>query len=190
MAGYCIRLGDRHVQASEVAACRHGLPCRRVRRPGGLRQEQQTPGSRRRPRLTETFARIPHDKGFALYRHIGGATWVLLFELDRLILKGRGRNPVKLSGARMNAAGLNRNSRRRALHRLEAVGGCSGRMARERSEPVGDASLVPAAGLAPQHGANPTPTWAVMVHLMHHNRPPVTVCFSISICLFILFLAF
>ena len=87
-----------------------------------LRQEQQTPGSRRRPRLTETFARIPHDRALALYRHIGGSAWVLLIELDRLILKGRGRNPVKLSSARMNAAGLNRHSRLRALRQLEAAG--------------------------------------------------------------------
>ena len=33
-----------------------------------LRQEQQAPGSQRRARLTETFARIPHDKALALYR--------------------------------------------------------------------------------------------------------------------------
>ena len=87
-----------------------------------LRQEQQAPGSRRRPRLMETFARIPHDRALALYRQIGGTVWVLLFELDRLILKARGRNPVKLSSVRMDAAGLDRNSRRRALRRLEAAG--------------------------------------------------------------------
>ena len=87
-----------------------------------LRHEQQAPGTRRRPRLTETFARIPHDRALALYRQIGGPAWVLLFELDRLILKGRGRNPVKLSSARMNAAGLGRHSRKRALRQLEAVG--------------------------------------------------------------------
>ena len=86
-----------------------------------LRHEQQGPGSRRRPRLTETFARIPHDRALALYRQLGGPEWVLLFELDRLILKGRGKNPVKLS-ARMNAAGLGRHSRKRALRQLEAVG--------------------------------------------------------------------
>jgi hypothetical protein len=87
-----------------------------------LRQEQQAPGTRRRARLTETFARIPHDRALALYRQIGGPAWVLLFELDRLILKGRGRNPVTLSSARMNAAGLGRHSRKRALRQLEAVG--------------------------------------------------------------------
>jgi hypothetical protein len=87
-----------------------------------LRQEQQVPGSRRRARLAETFARIPHDRALALYRQIGGPAWVLLFELDRLILKGPGRNPVKLSSARMDAAGLGRHSRKRALRQLEAIG--------------------------------------------------------------------
>ena len=88
-----------------------------------LRQEQRTPRiTQRRPRLTETFARFPHDRALELYRHIGGPAWVLLIELDRLILKGRGRNPVKLSSARMNAAGLNRHSRLRALRQLEAAG--------------------------------------------------------------------
>jgi hypothetical protein len=88
-----------------------------------LRHEQQAPGSHRRPRLTETFARIPHDRALALYRQVGGpAAWVLLFELDRLILKSRGRNPVRFSYARMKAAGLTRASWRWALQRLEAVG--------------------------------------------------------------------
>ena len=87
-----------------------------------LRQEQRTPGPERRQRTTETFARFPHDRALALYRHIGGPAWAVLIELDRLILKGRGRNPVKLSSARMNAAGLNRHSRLRALRQLEAAG--------------------------------------------------------------------
>jgi hypothetical protein len=87
-----------------------------------LRHEQQAPGSRRRPRLTETFARIPHDRALALYRQFGGSAWVVLFELDRLILKSRGRNPVRFSYARLKAAGLTRSSWRWALRRLEAVG--------------------------------------------------------------------
>jgi hypothetical protein len=86
-----------------------------------LRHEQQVSGSRRRPRLTETFARIPHDRALALYRQVGGSAWVLLFELDRLILKGRGRNPIKLPGARMKAAGFTRHSRQLALQKLEAA---------------------------------------------------------------------
>lgn len=89
-----------------------------------LRQESaHAKGSpQRRQRITETFARFPHGRALALYPHIGGPAWVLLVELDRLILKGRGRNPVKLSSARMNAAGLNRHSRLRALRQLEAAG--------------------------------------------------------------------
>ena len=120
-----------------------------------LRQEQQTPGSRRRPRLTETFARIPHDRALALYRHIGGAAWVLLFELDRLILKGPRQKPGQALRCADECGG---SQPQFSAEGFAATGGGrrgSGRMARERSEPVGDASLVPAAGLAPQHGANP-----------------------------------
>jgi hypothetical protein len=89
----------------------------------GLRQEQAAPGGlQRRRRLTETFARIPHDRALKLYRQIGGSEWVLLFELDRLILKGRGRNPVKLPGPRLKAAGFTRHSRQWALQKLETAG--------------------------------------------------------------------
>ena len=87
-----------------------------------LRQEQRASGLPRRQRLTETFARFPHDRALALYRHVGGPAWAVLVELDRLILKGRGRNPVKLTSARMNAAGLDRHARRRALRQLEEAG--------------------------------------------------------------------
>lgn len=87
-----------------------------------LRHEQRSSGRGRRQRATETFARVPHDRALALYRRVGGAVWVLLFELDRLILKGNGRNPIKLASARMNAAGLNHYTRRRALRRLEGAG--------------------------------------------------------------------
>ena len=37
-----------------------------------------------RKRLTETFARIPHDKALDLFRHrVSGAAWMVLIELDR-----------------------------------------------------------------------------------------------------------
>jgi hypothetical protein len=87
-----------------------------------LRQEQRASGPRRRQRLAETFARIPHDRALALYRCLGGSAWAVLIELDRLILTGRGRNPVKLSSARMTAAGLSRHARLRALRQLEKAG--------------------------------------------------------------------
>src|SRR6516162_6031199 len=52
-----------------------------------------------------TFARIPHDRARRLYHLRGGAVWVLLIELDRLILEGRGRNPVKLTSQCLKAMG-------------------------------------------------------------------------------------
>ena len=67
-----------------------------------LRAEMGTP--LRRARTTETFARIPHDKGLALCRsQIGWAAWAILIELDRLILKAEGRNPVRLWSPRLRA---------------------------------------------------------------------------------------
>src|SRR5262245_2410164 len=54
----------------------------------------------RRAKTAETFARIPHNKGLALYRsRIGRGAWAILIELDRLILKAGGRNPVRLWAA-------------------------------------------------------------------------------------------
>ncbi len=87
-----------------------------------LRQEQRKPSGRHRPRAVETFARIPHDRALALRPRPSGSAWLLLIELDRAILKGRGRNPVRLPGARLKAAGLSRHSRQWALRRLEAAG--------------------------------------------------------------------
>ena len=79
-----------------------------------------TPSPQRRKRLVETFARIPHDKGLAL--KISGTAWRVLIELDRLILKAGGQNPIKLSSARLRAAGLNSQLRARAIRQLEAAG--------------------------------------------------------------------
>jgi hypothetical protein len=77
----------------------------------------------RRPRLTETFARIPHDKALELYRHrLSSAAWAVLIELDRIILKGRGQNPVRFWSPRLRKAGIKRSARARALRELEAVG--------------------------------------------------------------------
>ena len=89
---------------------------------GALRRDQQKPVLHHRQRLTETFARIPHDRALALYQHIGGPAWLLLIELDRLILKGHGRNPIKLTNHQLKAVGLTHHTRKRALGRLEAAG--------------------------------------------------------------------
>jgi hypothetical protein len=86
-----------------------------------LRTEMAAP--MRRSRSAETFARIPHDRALELMRHnIGGPAWVVLIELDRLILKARGRNPVRFWSTRLRAAGLTRHTRTRALRQLEAAG--------------------------------------------------------------------
>src|SRR6516162_11459442 len=78
-----------------------------------LRRAQTAPATpafqgQRRQRSVETFARIPHDRARELFRHIGGPAWILLIELDRLILEGKGRNPVKLTPAARAAIGLTR----------------------------------------------------------------------------------
>jgi hypothetical protein len=93
-----------------------------------LRRAQAAPAGpafqgQRRQRIAETFARIPHDRARALYRHIGGGpAWMLLIELDRLIFEGRGKNPVKLTYRCRRAAGLTRYTTMRALRQLEAAG--------------------------------------------------------------------
>jgi hypothetical protein len=77
----------------------------------------------RRTRATETFARIPHDKAFALYKYpLGSAAWVVLIELDRLILKRRGQNPVRFASARLRAVGIKDTARARALRQLATAG--------------------------------------------------------------------
>jgi hypothetical protein len=84
-----------------------------------LRDDFKTP-QRRRPRSQETFARIPHDKALAL--KISGTAWKVLVELDRIILKGRGQNPVRFWSPRLRKAGINKQLRARALRQLEAAG--------------------------------------------------------------------
>lgn len=87
-----------------------------------LRSDLALPRQRRQ-RLTETFARIPHDKALVLYRHrLSCDAWVLLIEIDRLILKAGQRNPVPLSSKRLRAIGLRGGYRKRALRQLEAAG--------------------------------------------------------------------
>jgi hypothetical protein len=87
----------------------------------GLRADLASP-PQRRPKATETFARIPHDKALELTRYrINGAAWAVLIELDRLILKHRGRNPVRLESSRLRSVGVVGRMRTRALRQLEAA---------------------------------------------------------------------
>lgn len=90
-----------------------------------LRQEQREPSStqQRRARSEQTFARIPHDRALELHRYkISSAAWMVLIELDRIILKARGSNPVKFWSPRLRSIGLIRGNRSRALRQLEAAG--------------------------------------------------------------------
>jgi hypothetical protein len=88
---------------------------------GKLRTDLAAP--LRRPRTIETFARVPHDRALELYQHkISGAAWAVLIELDRLVLKARGKNPVRFWSSRLRAVGLTKRTRMRALRQLEAVG--------------------------------------------------------------------
>ena len=87
------------------------------------REKKGKPSSRRRERITEFFARIPYDRARELAKHdIGGAAWILLIEIDRLIFEGRGRNPVKLTHQCWQAAGLSREAMRWALRQLVKAG--------------------------------------------------------------------
>jgi hypothetical protein len=79
-------------------------------------------GTGRRARTTETFARIPHQRGLQLYRHIGGAAWVVLIELDRLIFKAGGRNPIRLTNQNLQAIGMPRSTKAKALRQLQDAG--------------------------------------------------------------------
>ena len=67
------------------------------------------PARRKRAPAKETFAKIPHNRGVALYAQIGGAPWVILLELDRLIFKSFGRNPVHLANQNLKAVGMSRH---------------------------------------------------------------------------------
>jgi hypothetical protein len=78
--------------------------------------------STRRAKIQETFARIPHDRAVKLYRHLGGPEWLLLIEIDRLILKNRGRNPIKLTNQNLAVAGMQPKTKARALRRLQRAG--------------------------------------------------------------------
>ena len=82
-----------------------------------------TAPSERRARATETFARIPHDKALELHKHrLYPSAWTVLIELDRLILKRRGQNPVRFASSRLRAIGLTDHTRTRALRQLASAG--------------------------------------------------------------------
>jgi hypothetical protein len=93
-----------------------------------LRRAQAVPSEaifqgQRRQRLAETFARIPHDKGLTLCRlKMNWPAWAVLIELDRLVLKAGGKNPVRFWSSRLRTVGITKQTRARALRRLAAAG--------------------------------------------------------------------
>jgi hypothetical protein len=76
----------------------------------------------KRARSAETFARFPHERALALPASISNAGWKILVELDRLMLKGRGRNPVRLTNHRLRELGIGRMTKQRQLRQLETAG--------------------------------------------------------------------
>jgi hypothetical protein len=88
-----------------------------------LRAGAPKTGPSKRARSTETFARIPHDRALELYQHrVSGDAFVVLIELDRILLKHRGQNPVRFVSSRLRQAGLANYKRHRALQQLAAAG--------------------------------------------------------------------
>jgi hypothetical protein len=82
-----------------------------------------TEAHKRRTRLKGTFARIPHEQAYELARYkLSSSAWLILIELDRLILEGRGRNPVRLINRNLKKAGVTNHTKTRALRQLEAAG--------------------------------------------------------------------
>jgi hypothetical protein len=87
-----------------------------------LRRAQSTGAPLRRQRLKETFARIPHDRARHELKYIGAPAWRLLIEIDRLILKSRGKNPVRLTNYYLRTVGVTNHSKTRGLRQLEDAG--------------------------------------------------------------------
>jgi hypothetical protein len=69
-------------------------------------------------------ARIPHERALALLCNsaISSAGFTILIELVRLVSKGRGQNPVRLTNARLRELGISRQTKCRQLHLLETQG--------------------------------------------------------------------
>ena len=82
----------------------------------------------------ETFARIPHERGLKLYGRIGAAAWAVLIELDRQILKPR-KNPIHLTNQNLEAVGMSRSTKKKALRQLQNAGVIICGTTRTRSRP-------------------------------------------------------
>ena len=79
-------------------------------------------GRRKRAPNGETFAKIPHERALKLYGYVSAAALIILFELDRLIFKSFGQNPVRLSNHKLAAIGMVRSTKLKALRQLQGAG--------------------------------------------------------------------
>jgi hypothetical protein len=79
-------------------------------------------GRGRRAPTKETFVRIPYERVLQLYGRVGAAALFVLFEIDHLIFKARGQNPVRLTNKNLRTIGMPRNTKARALRQLQDAG--------------------------------------------------------------------
>jgi hypothetical protein len=115
----------------------------------------------RRQRAVETFARIPHDRALELYRHkLSGTAWLVLIELDRILLKARGKNPVRFWSPRLRKV-VDQAHAAASLAPTRSCRSDQGRATRQRAEPVGGTSLVPVFGLSAPYTVAETPPTTV-----------------------------
>jgi hypothetical protein len=89
--------------------------------PATKRGEAPAFKAQKRARTAEIFARIPLERARKQLYGLDSA-WALLVELDHLVFKGSGRNPVKLTTKALQASGLTRRRVQQGLNRLERAG--------------------------------------------------------------------
>jgi hypothetical protein len=88
----------------------------------GVAQGRSTGRGSKRARTKEPFVRIPYERTLQLYGRIGAAALFVLFEIDHLIFKARGQNPVRLTNKNLRAIGMPRKTKARALRQLQDAG--------------------------------------------------------------------
>jgi hypothetical protein len=100
----------------------------------GASQDGRKGRCSKRAQTKETFVRIPYARILRLYGRIGAAALFVLFEIDHLIFKARGQNPVRLTNKNLRAIGMPRNTKARAAptpgcgdHHHRPAGARSGR---------------------------------------------------------------
>jgi hypothetical protein len=92
-----------------------------VRRDAAQLKPPSSPKHKKRQRSSELFARIPYDRAFRLHKRISAAAWIVLIELDRLMLtSAKGRNPFEFNPDHLlTNLRIGRATVYRCLHQLE-----------------------------------------------------------------------